>query len=118
MTTKRKRAAKKSNRRIQTAAASPHCSEPDCGRPSYVRGLCQTHHRQLITTGKTQPIRPYRRRTAGTVKFSGLRLSQRCAEVLGRDARRRGLSRNAVIAEVLEAWHTTVKDEEDAGEAS
>jgi len=111
---KRKRRVKKSNGRSQAEAASPTCGEPDCGRPSYARGLCQTHHRQLITTGKTKPIRPYRRRTAGTVKFSGLRLSERCAELLGHAARRKGLSQNAVIAEVLEAWRATVEDEDDA----
>jgi hypothetical protein len=80
------------------------CIAPDCGRPAYAGGLCQTHHRQSITTGKLSPIRPYRKRTAGTVKFAGLRITPGCAEQLRKVARRKGLSYGAAIAAVLEGW--------------
>jgi len=51
----------------------------DCGRRAYARGHCQTHHHQLITTGVTKPIRPYRPRSPDTVRYSGLRLSPAAA---------------------------------------
>lgn len=80
------------------------CSEEGCGRPAYARGYCQTHHRQLLTTGKTQPIRPYRKRSPGTVKFSGLRLSPQCAGQIEEYAERRNISQGAAIASILEEW--------------
>ncbi len=51
------------------------CSSRGCGRPKYARGLCQTHHRQMLDAGKLKPIRPYRKRSADTVKLAGLRLT-------------------------------------------
>ncbi len=81
------------------------CTGPDCNRASYARGLCQTHHRQQITTGKLKAIRPYRKRSTGTVKFSGLRLSQHCARTLKAYAKQRGISAGAAIAEILEDWY-------------
>jgi hypothetical protein len=112
MKTKRKRskapAGPRERKPRRTAAPDtpePLCSESECGRPAYARGLCQTHHRQWLTTGKTKPIRPYRAREPGTVKFSGLRLTKDCAQKLERDARRKRISRSSVIAEVLEQWH-------------
>lgn len=81
------------------------CKFPDCGRKSFARELCQTHHRQLITTGKLKPIRPYRQRTAGTVKFSGLRLTSGCAAAIEAHAEKRGLSHGAALADILERWH-------------
>jgi hypothetical protein len=82
------------------------CTFHGCGRDSYARGLCQTHHRQRLATGKLKPIRPYRKRSAGTVKFSGLRLSPGCIDTLEAYAEKRGLSHGAAIAEILEAWHS------------
>ncbi len=76
----------------------------ECGRPFYAGGLCQTHHRQLRTTGELLPIRRYRERRAGTVKYAGLRLSPACVEQLERRARQRGLSGGATIAKILEEW--------------
>lgn len=81
-----------------------HCRSPGCLRRSYARGLCQTHHRQLLKTGKLKPIRPYRPRAPGTVKHAGLRLSAHAAELLDRECEARRLSRGAIIAEVLEEW--------------
>ncbi|HLL54319.1 MAG TPA: hypothetical protein VK447_12265 [Myxococcaceae bacterium] len=78
------------------------CIAPDCGRPAYARGFCQTHHRQLMTTGKVKPIRPYRKRSTGTVKFAGLRLTHHCAQTVKAYAKKRGLSQGAAIAEILE----------------
>jgi hypothetical protein len=78
------------------------CIVPKCGRPRFAQGLCQTHHRQLLMTGEFKPIRPYRQRKPGTVKFAGLRLSKHCADVLGRYAARRDISLGAAIADVLE----------------
>jgi len=77
---------------------------PSCGRRAYARGLCQAHHRQHLTTGKLKPIRPYRPRSAGTVKFSGLRLSEKAAREIDRKAAREGLAHGAVIAKILEEW--------------
>jgi len=85
------------------------CEVPGCGRPAYVLRLCQSHHRHSLkrTPGSTEPlpaIRPYRKRTDGTVKFAGLRLSRLCVARLRKKARKRGLSNGAAIADVLEAW--------------
>jgi hypothetical protein len=85
------------------------CAVPECDRPSYARGLCQTHHRQLMTTGKLGSIRPYRQRQAGTVKLCGLRLTPGCAEMLEQVAKERDLSYGALIAEILEAWNNRRK---------
>ncbi|HLL53645.1 MAG TPA: hypothetical protein VK447_08875 [Myxococcaceae bacterium] len=82
---------------------------PDCGRPSYARGLCQTHHRQKLTTGTLRPIRPYRKRIPGTVKLAGLRLSRHCAGLVRAHADGTGLSLGAAIAEILEAWHDSTR---------
>ncbi len=85
-------------------SAPGRCDVPECGRDLYARGLCQTHDRQLRTTGKLKPIRPYRKRRAGTVKFSGLRLTPHCVERVRAYAKERGLSWGAAIAEILEGW--------------
>src|SRR4051812_7910438 len=74
------------------------CKVTDCGRPRYARALCQTHHRQLMTTGELKTIRPYRERSPGTVKCSGLRLTSNCADELMRFAKAHGLSQGAAIA--------------------
>jgi hypothetical protein len=78
---------------------------PDCGRPASARGLCQSHDRQLKTTGETRAIRRYRTRRADTVKYAGLRLSPDCVEKLEALARERGISSGAAIAEILEGWN-------------
>jgi hypothetical protein len=80
------------------------CVAPDCDRPTYARGLCQTHHRQFRALGELGPIRPYRERTPGTGKLSGLRLSPRCIELIEQKAQREGLSVGAAIAGILEEW--------------
>ena len=80
------------------------CSVPDCGRRHFSQGFCQTHHRQMATTGTTWPIRPYRKRSPGTEKFAGLRLTAGCAELIAQRAEQEGLSNGAVIAEILEEW--------------
>ena len=79
-----------------------NCSVPECGRLAYAKGYCQSHHRQFLKAGKTKPIRPYRPRQPGTVKFAGLRLSARCAARLNSYARRRKISFGAAISDVLE----------------
>jgi hypothetical protein len=85
----------------------PPCAATDCDRPSFAKGLCQTHYRQQRTTGKVKRIRPYRPRSSGTVKFSGLRLTSRCAELVQEHARQRGISAGAAIAELLEDWYAS-----------
>ncbi|HLL53037.1 MAG TPA: hypothetical protein VK447_05785 [Myxococcaceae bacterium] len=92
-------------------SAQPSCVAPECGRPSYVRGLCQTHHRQKTTTGRLRPIRPYRKRVAGTVKLAGLRLSPHCARTVRARADEAGVSLGATIAEILEGWHARMRKE-------
>jgi len=81
------------------------CLVDGCGRRQYARGYCQTHFKQLHTTGVTVPIRPYQPRDPDRVKYAGLRLTKRCAAVLKRRARQRRLSAGAVIADILEQWH-------------
>jgi hypothetical protein len=66
--------------------------------------MCQTHHRQWVTSGRTWPIRPYRRRAPNTVKFAGLRLTPTSARAIARYAEARGLSHSAAIAQLLEQW--------------
>jgi Ni,Fe-hydrogenase I large subunit len=67
--------------------------------------MCQTHHRQLLTTGMVNPIRAYRKRSAGTVKFAGLRLSASCVETVKAFAKARGISDGAAVAQLLEDWN-------------
>jgi len=90
------------------------CTVEGCGRPRYARGLCQTHRRKQSATGKLEAIRPYRRRSAGTLKFAGLRLSPSCAVRLRELMRRKRLSESAAIAEILEEWNAAEpKDSEE-----
>jgi len=91
-------------RRDSTQAEEP-CTVRECGRPAYARGMCQTHHRQMLTTGRTRDIRPYRPRVSGTVKYAGLRLTPACVEELEKHRKAHGLSEGAAIAEILEAWN-------------
>ena len=93
------------SKKRSTNATTP-CTVPDCGRPSYARGYCQTHHGQFLATGRTSPIRPYRTRAPGTVKLSGLRLTESCAEELTAYAQEHGISLGAAIAVVLERWNS------------
>ncbi len=94
----------RSKRAVSSKPQPNECIVPDCGRPAYARGLCQTHHRQLLTTGKLKAIRPYRKRSTGTVKFSGLRLSPECAELVEQYAESNSVSLGAAIAFILEEW--------------
>jgi hypothetical protein len=87
------------------------CTVRGCGRRGYARGLCQTHHRQLLQTGKVGTIRPYRPRSGKTVKFAGLRLSDDCADKLESYAERHGIARGAAIADILEAWNKKRREE-------
>ncbi len=111
------------HKRPRKKAASPQhpkprpgeCIHPGCGRKSYARGLCQAHHRQLLTTGKLKPIRPYRKRSPETVKFAGLRVTRHCARTVRAYAKRRGISYGAAIAEILED-SLIHKPKEDGGE--
>jgi hypothetical protein len=86
-------------------APRDRCTVAECGRPSRAQGLCQTHHRQLLTAGKLEPIRPYRERRPGTVKLGGLRLTVPCAETVKAYAEQHGLSLGAAIADILEGWN-------------
>ena len=81
------------------------CKVKGCGRKEYARGLCQTHHKQFLKTGKVTAIRPYRARESGTEKFAGLRLGKPLIEALKAIAERKGLSHGAAIAHVLEEWN-------------
>jgi hypothetical protein len=98
-------------RRSRAQDAQQSCIVPDCGRPPYARGLCQTHHRQKTTTGKLREIRPYRKRTPGTVKVAGLRLTPQCADAVRAHAAQIGLSLGAAIAQFLETWHASTRKE-------
>jgi hypothetical protein len=57
-----------------------------------------------MTAGKLQPIRPYRKRTDGTVKFAGLRLSRGCAAKVDAYATEQGIALGDAIAAILEGW--------------
>jgi len=85
------------------------CEVTGCGRPHYAQGHCQSHHRQMLTTGELKPIRPYRPRSEGTRKFVGLRLSPATVEALQALAAEEGISRGAAIARVLEEWNVRRK---------
>ena len=104
MPTPRKRARKKPAKPQHPPPLPGFCKVPNCGRRSYARKVCQTHHRQLMTAGKLQPIRPYRKRTDGTVKFAGLRLTRGCAAKVGAYATEQGIARGDAIARILEDW--------------
>jgi hypothetical protein len=106
----KKRSPKSQRKRSGSGDPKPSpevCSVPDCGRPFYALGLCQSHRRQQLTTGKVKAIRRYRKRSAGTVKFSGLRLTPVCVETVEAYAAKRGLSQGAAIAEILEDWYAS-----------
>jgi hypothetical protein len=87
--------------------ANHTCTVEGCGRPEAAKGLCQTHRRHVAVLGHPRPIRSYRERTSGTVKFAGLRLSPGCVRKVRRFADARGLSPNAAVQEILEAWHAS-----------
>jgi hypothetical protein len=100
----RGQASRSASQRGRPKKPKPSCIVPDCGRHRYARGLCQTHHRQLRTTGELKEIRPYRKRTDGTVKFAGLRLSPSCVGTVEAFANEKGLSHGAAISAILEDW--------------
>jgi len=80
------------------------CEFEGCGRPFYTKGLCQTHHRQRQATGTLKPIRRYRDRSCGNIKFAGLRLTPYCVERIQRIVDARGISVSAALSEILDAW--------------
>ena len=104
MERKKRSAGTARDRRGQAHPVHPVCMVPNCGRRSYARGLCQTHHKQFLATGEVKPIRPYRPRSTGTITFSGLRLSKNAAREVDRKAARERTSRGAAVAAILEAW--------------
>jgi len=99
----RKAARAKDSRGDSSLAAV--CEVKDCGRPHYARGYCQTHHRQVLKTGKVSAIRPYRARNSGNEKFAGLRLSPGTVDALIVIAKRERISYGAAIAKTLEEWN-------------
>jgi len=80
------------------------CQVQGCGRLRFSKKYCQTHHRHVVKTGEARPIRPYRPRSKGTVRYSGLSLSAATVEAIERIAVQRHLSRGAAIAFALEIW--------------
>ena len=80
------------------------CEVANCGRPRSAYGYCQSHYRQIRETGHTNPIRPYRPRASGTIKYAGLRITPACAQAIERFAKKYDLSNGAAIAAVLESW--------------
>lgn len=97
---------KKTQRAVQARGARQprSCSVPKCGRATFAKGLCQTHHRQLLTKGTISPIRPYQKRRPGTVKLAGHRVAPETAELLREYAGERQMSLGAVIAEIAHEW--------------
>jgi hypothetical protein len=65
----------------------------------------------MLDAGKLKPIRPYRKRSADTVKLAGLRLTSHCAESVEAHAERHGFSLGAAIADILEKWHAKSRRE-------
>ena len=104
MSTPRKRTRKNPAKPPHPPPSRGVCMVPDCGRRSYARKVCQTHYRQLKTARKLQPIRPYRKRSDGTVKFAGLRLTRGCAEKVDAYATEQGIALGDAIARILEDW--------------
>ncbi len=82
----------------------PECCVVDCGRKVSAQGLCATHRRQLERMGTFHPIRPHRSPRKGTVRLAGLSVSRDCARKLERFVRERGLTMNAAITDIIEAW--------------
>lgn len=80
------------------------CHLEGCGRPARALGLCQTHYKHLKKFGRPRPIHLKREGRSGTVKFAGLSLTAECADLIDLLAEQRGVSRNAVITDVLEEW--------------
>jgi len=89
---------------LKTLPGEKHCQVKDCGRPGYSSHLCQTHHRQFVSTGKLSSIRPYRARDGDTVKFAGLRLRLEVVVALKRISVEQRFSHSASIAHALEMW--------------
>ena len=67
-------------------------------------GLCQTHYKHLRKYGRPKPIHLKREGRPGARKFAGLSLTSECADLIDAIARARGVSRNAIITDVLESW--------------
>jgi len=96
--------ARKKSPTLPQGLAEKVCTFPGCNRPRLRRQWCQTHHHHVQTSGAPRPIHPYRKRKAGTVKVSGLRVSPRCADHLHARAEAGNLALGAVIAQILEGW--------------
>jgi len=89
---------------VKKDSEDPLCSVPGCGRTQYAVQMCQTHHRQMLQTGTTKPIRLYHRRSKKTVKYSGIRLLEAAAAYLDELSKGRKVSRGATMAQIIEAW--------------
>jgi len=80
------------------------CSVEGCERPVRSKGLCQTHYKQMRKYGKLRPIKAKRAPREDTVRFSGLSVTERTADILSREAKRRNVAPNALITDILEEW--------------
>jgi hypothetical protein len=80
------------------------CSIRGCGRPARSHGMCQTHRKQVLKTGKVGLIRPLRPPRSGTVMLNGRSLTAPCAKVLKRHAREHGTTVGGTMVDILEAW--------------
>ncbi|HLL55962.1 MAG TPA: hypothetical protein VK447_20540 [Myxococcaceae bacterium] len=81
------------------------CNVPECGRPLYARGMCQTHSRQQRVHGRVREITRHRPRRKGAVKVTGgLSLSPDAAGVVKQAAQDRGLTVYQLVTDILEEW--------------
>ena len=68
---------------IDVVQATRKCSFDGCGRDAVSKKLCQTHYRQLWSTGKTQPIRKLFKSPEDALKKKSKRVESGCIEWTG-----------------------------------
>ena len=66
--------------------------------------MCQTHYKHKRKYGKVLPIKIKRPPRESTVKFAGLSITPEAADCLKRESKRRRVTANALITDIIEDW--------------
>lgn len=75
-----------------------------CGREILAKGLCSSHHQQLLRYGKRDRLRPIRARDGVKLPGTTLWLSPHTAKIVRREAKRLKLPNATIVRQVLDGW--------------